>query len=131
MNTLDLESTLNFLIRFHHFNDGLIRELNIAYQDSGQRAVSVKVVARDVEGIENDGWVSVSLILVEASDFCFADKLNTTAQVLSQGIHICWFDEFVGIELGDFCDAPNSLEEIKESSLFAVGRSLRWEVSKY
>jgi hypothetical protein len=93
--------------------------------------VSAWIATRDTKETQNDGWVCVRLVISQVADFCFSETAKSSAQVLSQGIHICWLDDSIGIDFGHFVDSPNSVAELKSSSCFAIGLSLEWVVEPY
>lgn len=131
MHRLNQSTTHEFLGRFYSFDDGVLRKLEIFYTNDGERSVSAWVATRDTQETQNDGWVCVRLVITRAQDFCFTESAKTTAQILSQGIHICWFGETVGLEFGYFIDPPESLAELKTSKFFVAGFSLDWALESY
>ena len=131
MTALNKLTVSEFLNRFYSFNDGVLRKIEVSYMDNGRRNVSALIATRDANENQNDGWVCVRLVISQVADFCFSETAKSSAQVLSQGIHICWFDDNIGIDFGHFIDFPSSLAELKSSSCFAVGLSLEWAVEPY
>ena len=131
MTELDQTSIGDFLHRFNSFNDAVLRKLEISYARKGERTVTVWIETRDANQTANDGWVCVRLEVSRAQDFCFADAANTTASVISNGVHVCWFDGVVGLDFGHFVDAPNDLDELKSSKFFVTGASVDWTIEGY
>lgn len=127
MTTLTPQTTRDFLGRFCSFYDSLLKKIEISYAN-GERVVTVWVETRDTNGVENNDWVCVCLVISGAKDFCFADHANTTNEVISNGLHICWFGSVVGLDLGCFADAPGDLDELKLSECFVAGSSARWSI---
>ena len=131
MPTLDKTTASEFLDRFYSFTDTLLRKVEICYTKGGERSVTVWVAARDAKQTANEGWVCVRLVISQAQDFCFADAANTTAVVISNGVHICWFDGVVALDFGHFVDPPDNLAELKTSKFFVTGSSVDWTVEAY
>jgi hypothetical protein len=131
MNSLSKSNCSEFLSRFYSFNDGVLREIEVSYMDNGRRNVSALIATRDTKENQNDGWVCVRMVISQVADFCFSENAKSSAQVLSQGIHILWFNDSIGIEFGHFIDCPGSLAELMSSSCFAIGLSLEWAVEPY
>lgn len=131
MDAITSNSAAAFGARFNGFNDALIRKIEIAYASDGTRSVLALIAAQDAEQPSNDGWSLVSLRVSEVKHFRFCEEAKSSAQVLSNGLHICWFGESVGLEFGDYIDAPESLEDLLSSKLFALGGVLHFSVSDY
>jgi hypothetical protein len=128
---LNQSTSGNFLRRFYAFNDAVMRKIEISYLATGQRNISVWIATRDAQESQNDGWVCVRLVMSQVEDFCFSDAAKFTAQVLSQGIHICWFEKSVGIDFGHYIDQPVDRAELTCSRFFAIGSSVDWSVEPY
>jgi hypothetical protein len=92
MSLLELGMIDEFQDRFYSFNDSVLRKLEISYARDGGQSVAAVIATRDAKQIQNDGWVCVRLVVSGVQDFCFADTANTSAAVLSNGVHICWFE---------------------------------------
>lgn len=131
MNTLNQQEAAAFLERFYSFTDAVLRKVEIAYANDGGRTVKVWVATRDAKAMANDGWVCVRLVVSRVQDFCFADTANTTAAVITNGIHLCWFSGSVGLDFGHFVDPPEDLIELKSSRLFVIGTLASWIVEAY
>lgn len=124
----DFERILN---RFYGFSDGLIRWIQLRYQDGGTQNVELEVACRDSEATEDEGWVSVRVRVRNAQEFTVREKSNTTLQVLSGGLHIQKLDDGVGIDFGGRWDPPQSIDELRKSDAFAIGREIEIEVAPY
>lgn len=131
MSTLVSSTARELEERFYLFNDSLLRKLEITYEETGKRRVVAWVATRDSQATEDDGWVCVRLTILGAQEYRFREAKNTSAQVLSHGIHVCWFDGVVGVDFGHFVDPPNSLAELLSSEFFVTGASLDWTVEPY
>ena len=131
MQQLAKHELSEFLERFSSFEDCLLRKVEIVYQRDATRSVSVWIEARDYYDKEKEVWVCVHIRLKGAQDYCFADQFNVTAEVLSNGLHFLWLGEKIGVDFGSLLDQPESLEELKTSTMFAIGEMLEWQVEPY
>jgi hypothetical protein len=131
MTKLTGSTKSKFLDRFYSFNDAVLREIKIAYLLNGKRNISVVIATRDAEQTENDGWVCVRLAISQVEDFSFSDSRKSSAQVLSQGVHICCFEESIGVDFGHFVDEPDNRAELESSKFFAIGSGIEWTVEPY
>jgi len=131
MDAITSNNAAAFGARFNGFNDALIRKVEIAYASDGTRSVSALIAAHDAEQPSNDGWSLVSLRVSDVKQFRFCEEAKSSAQVLSNGLHVCWFGGSVGLEFGDYIDAPENLEDFLGSKLFALGNVLHFSVSDY
>ena len=130
MPELTRSNTKAFLERFSSFNDAVIRKVVVTYNAGGTRSVEVIVGCRDNEAA-GDGWVSVRLIVEQVGDFCIADDAKMSAQVISEGVYICWLDGAVGIDFGHLADTPVDLSELRTSRFFVIGNAAMWELYPY
>lgn len=120
----------NALTERFNFYDSLIRTICITCEPGGQRQIETRIAARDNESA-GDGWVCVRLILKDVRDYCFADSANTTAAVISNGLHVSTFGDVRAIDFGYFVDPPESLDEQKTSQFFATCGGIDWSVEPY
>ena len=114
-----------------NFCDSLIRTICIAYEPSGQRQIETRIAARDNAEPANDGWVCVRLVLKNVRDYCFADSANTTAVVVSNGLHVSTFGDIRAVDFGYLLDPPESLSEQMASRFFATCDAVDWNVEPY
>ena len=131
MDAITSSNAAAFGARFNGFSDALIRKIEIVYASDGTRNVSALIATHDAEQPSNDGWSLVSLRVSDVKHFRFCEEAKSSAQVMSNGLHICWFGGSVGLEFGDYIDAPESLEDLIGSKLFALGSMLHFSVSDY
>lgn len=131
MNKLNQSNYRKFLNRFYSFNDAVLRTIELSYGSNGKRSVSATMATRDTSETKNDGWVCVRLAISDASDFRFSDTEKSSAQVLSHGVHICWFDRKVAVDFSNFIDEPGDQSEFLTSSFFAIGSDIEWIVEPY
>lgn len=129
MPTLTQLNLREFVGRFHGFQDSLLRKLQIVYSQDGSRCVSAWIGARESCG-EGDDWLCIRMDVRDVKSFCLSDNENTTNSVISNGIHICWFQNIIAVEFGRFVDPPETLRELMTSPLYATGSSVEWSVER-
>jgi hypothetical protein len=78
----------------------------------GTREVDLAIACRDDEATENEGWVSVRILVRDVQEFTIREKPNTTLQVLSEGLYIQKIDEGVGLEFGGALERPRTISLI-------------------
>jgi hypothetical protein len=120
-----------FLNRFWHFNDGVIRSITLNYCKDGSKEATLTIATRDSLTHDDEGWVSVDLVVLQITEMMVQEQVKTTMSVLSQGIHICWLNDVLAIEFGGNCDSPRTMEELRSSSGYITGKELRFEVRPY
>ena len=119
------------LSRFYGLCDGLIRLVQLRYTEDGTREVELDIACRDSETTVNEGWVSVRVVIRNATEFTLVENPKTTLQVLSDGLQIQVFGDVVGIEFGGNIDAPYSLDDLRKSRAYAIGTCVDFEVGDY
>lgn len=136
MPLIDEDTSLLFRSRFYSFDDGILRSFEVRVPEGEGLSVVVLIATQDSTRPKDDFWVCVRFVVKGVESFCFADanspdNRRTYSGVLSSGMHVCWFGDTVGLELGDFIDPPRDMAELKTSKLFVVGRSVEWTVEPY
>lgn len=121
----------SLLTRFYGLCDGLIRSVQLRYTGEGTRYVELVIACRDSETTVNEGWVSVRVLIQNVNEFTFVEKPQTTLQVLSNGLQVQVFGDFVGVEFGGSVDGPYSLDDLRKSVAFAIGKQVDFEVGPY
>jgi len=116
------------LARFYDFGDGVIRGILLQYEEGGTRKVEIQVATRDSETTENEGWVIVQIAIRDVSEFAVREGPRTPIQVLSQGIHFLCLNNQVGVEFGGATDCPGSIESLRLSDGYVVGREVEFHV---
>ncbi len=51
--------------------------------------------------------------------------------VVGNGLHFVWNGDCVGVDFGCFVDPPSNVMELTDSTFFAVGTCVEWEVKPY
>lgn len=122
MEALTPETIRGFMDRFCGFGDGLIRSITVTYD--GSRDL---VIVADAYGDKSE-WRRLCIQLRGVTEYRLENTGNAAVEVLSLGMHICWFGEFIiGLELGDLADEPGSIQELRTSKSYAIGGWLSWE----
>lgn len=119
------------LSRFYGFSDGLIRSVRIRYENEGTRNVEIEVACRDADSTENEGWVSVRILVRKVQEFTMREQANMTLQVLSEGLHIQATDAGVGLEFGGALESPLTTSDLRRSDGFIIGEEIEMEVGSY
>lgn len=117
--------------RFYDFADGVIRSVCLTYLNDGSKDAEIVVACRDSEGTSDEGWVVVTLHVRGLMEFKAMEGPRTTLQVLSDGLHVCVYDELVGIEFGGTFEPSPSIAELRKSDGFAIGKEVKIEVGPY
>jgi hypothetical protein len=136
MKDINMESQIQedyneILARFYGFCDAVIRSILLRYEENGTRNVEIYLSARDSETAENEGWVSVRVVVRNVSEFGVRESPRTPIQVLSQGMHLLSVENQVGVEFGGEIEPPQSIESFRSSDGFAVGRDIKFHIGPY
>jgi hypothetical protein len=111
--------------RFVSFNDAVMKSWAMKF------ALSAPVLEVVIETQDQDspsGWSLVTIHLSGVSSLKFCEGPKTSYQVLSNGLHTLFDPVSIGLEFGDFIDAPESFSELMESPCHVVAESLDWDV---
>ena len=109
---------------FSNFEDSIIRNIKIEYAEDGSKNFSILVYSQYMWEKYNNSWKEVEIIINDVVTYRVHEPLQTTAQVISNGIHIIFFNELIYLEFGDFADPPQSFEEAMSSNTFVIGKSI-------
>ena len=109
---------------FSNFEDSIIRNIKIEYAEDGSKNFSILVYSQYMWEKYNNLWKEVEIIIKDVVTYRVHEPLQTTAQVISNGIHIIFFNELIYLEFGDFADPPQSFEEAMSSNTFVIGKSI-------
>jgi len=119
------------LARFYGFSDGVLRWIRLRYQDDGSRDVELTLACRDAEATENEGWVSVHILVRNAEEFTVQEQTNTTLQVLSEGLHLQAIDGSVALEFGGALESPQTKSDLRKSDGFITGKEIEIAIGAY
>ena len=125
-----MQTATELLKRFFDFYDGLLVSLKVDYERNGERTLNIVVSGREIVH-EQEVWKNIELRLEGLAEYCFREPVNTSSQVLSNGIHVLQLNNLLGIDLGSLCDNPGSLSELRTSDMYAVGTSLSWIIDDF
>ncbi len=118
-----------FLERFNFFYDSVIRDIKISFRnDYSATNIVIIISVRDIETLENDGWVNVKLAISEVEEFHFRENSKESHQVLSNGLHILESEYLFYFDFGFHIEMPESIKEFKESKFYVVGKHFNWKV---
>lgn len=131
MTTIPHSDFNRILTRFYGFSDGVVRWIRLRYQDDGSRDVELALACRDAEATENEGWVSVRILVRYAEEFTVREQANTTLQVLSEGIHLQAIDGSVAVEFGGALESPQTKSDLRKSDGFIIGNEIEIQVGPY
>jgi len=87
---------------FSNFEDSIIRNIKIEYTEDGSKNFSILVYSQYMWEEYNNVWKEVEIIIKDVVTYRVHEPLQTTAQVISNGIHIIFFNELIYLEFGDF-----------------------------
>ena len=127
MQTLNRDTSAQFLRRFCSFNDAVIRRIEHHYAASGQKRTIVTLSARDQE--TDQGWSNVVIVIDGVSEIAFREG-KATCQVLSSGLAVTWFRNNVWCDYSPSIE-PKSIEEFRQSDFYIVGKCFEWQVQSY
>jgi hypothetical protein len=130
MEPLTKESSLIFMERFNFFNDGLLKKIEITYQQTKKgeiRCCSFFCLTTDLHVTPPDNWVCLNLVIYNVLDYCISDRKHQSAQVLSNGIYFVWNSNQVGIDFSGPTDPVSNQEELNKSTMFVIGISVFWK----
>ena len=120
--------TAQFLGRFYSFCDSVIQSIQIQMSRNGTRELEVRLAARDSMVHEDEGWTSIAISLEDVCEMkVFDERQKASLQVISDGIHILNLDNGIGLEFGGAYEPPHSLEELRASQAYAVGKRIAFE----
>ncbi|HEX2914718.1 MAG TPA: hypothetical protein VH186_28210 [Chloroflexia bacterium] len=131
MNEITSANFKEFLDRYYNCDDGVIRSVNINYR-SGIKQITVELSVQLRESEQDDDWTNVTLEIENFVEFKLYEG-KFTCVVLSEGLHIAFFD---GIIYLDFCpyaepDASSTVEDYRKSYFLIAGKKCYWSQSDY
>ncbi len=119
----------DFLSRFASFNDGIVR--NVAFGFHSAVAGSTIAITLSVkDSRDGNGWSNLLLTASDVEEVVFRE-VRSTVQILSDGIHIGWFDGLIYCDLCPFSPPPESPDEVRKSSFYFFARAVSYEVRPY
>ena len=83
------------------------------------------IETQDIES--QTGFSRVTIRVSGINSVRFVDGPKTSYVRMSNGLYALFEQDQVGLEFGDFVDAPTSLSELMRSPVHAVGGTLEWD----
>ncbi|WP_316359223.1 hypothetical protein [Devosia sp.] len=111
--------------RFTHFYDAMLRGWAVDLPYPGVKALTVVIETQDSES--QTGFSRVTIRVSGINSVRFVDGPKTSYVRMSNGLYALFEQDQVGLEFGDFVDAPTSLSELMRSPVHAVGGTLEWD----
>ncbi len=122
----------DFLERFYHFCDTIIDSIQLTFSEHASRELQIILQARDDACQVNESWARVALHLEEVSELKLFDQCQRgSLHVISDGIHILSQAENLGLEFGGALETPATLEELRTSPAYAIGKTFAFEVLQW
>ena len=128
MQTINRSQADAFLKRFWSFYDGKLCSVLIRWEKSGEKRLAISLDAKDYMNVEAGVWSHVKIEIIGLQEAKIFEPECRTLVVLSDGIHLRWFDGGVGIEFGQLPEPPMSVKQLRQSYGYAIGQSLEFQV---
>jgi hypothetical protein len=116
-----------FLTRFYHCYDGLIRYVKVNFNF---KEVSVILSTQDQETQENEGWVNLVLEINDFSEFILIED-KSSCTVLSSGLQVGFFNGKTYLDFCPYTEEPDSIDDFKKSRFMVAGSECFWSVSPF
>lgn len=126
---IDHDAIPSFLRSFYGFCDSVIRSIVLIYEENGSRTLELRLSARHSLVKTGHGWVDVDIVLEGISEMVVKEHMRTSMQVVSNGIHVAFFDNEIGLEFGGGVDAPLTLKDLRDSDGYALGSTLAFRIA--
>ena len=110
--------------RFWSFYDSVVRSWAADF------AQATKILVLTIEAQDREspsGWSLLTLRLSGVSSVRLSEGPKASYLVLSNGLHALFAVGCVGLEFGDFDDAPKTILELMQSPFHVVAESLDWD----
>ncbi len=114
--------------------DSLLWEVQLRWPDSSTPTLFLTLSNREREAPheQSDGWVNLDLQLTEVDEFAIRQGARTTRVVISDGLRLIPVGDRIAIDFsGNGANETPSVEELRESEAYAIGRLLRFAVRPY
>lgn len=126
-NSLSPSDVDEFLNRFNHFNDGLIRQMVVLFWRSAGRSALIECSTIDTF---TDAWCNIIFRVNNLSAVKVIEG-RTSNVVLSDGVHVAWFNGHCYLDFAPYTSAPDGLEDVERSQFYLAGHSVDWAVKPY
>src|SRR5262245_41367115 len=124
MNFLLPDNSDEFLDRFYSFGDALLRHVEVDYRlrSNPHRKATIVLSCQDRQSSGNKGWINLSLHLEDVTEFQFAEPPQTTFVVISDYVHIAWFQDVAFLDFGGLTDEPKAIEDFRKSPVYVAAK---------
>ncbi len=117
---IDQQNMEQFLARFNGFMDSVVRSISLWYGKDGSKNVEIRVSARDSQASDNEGWVCAVIRAGRVREMGVRESDRTSNQVLGDGLHMSMMGDLLALEFGGAVEAPESIEEYRESDAYVI-----------
>ena len=116
-----------FLERFNHGYDGIIRDVAIHFS---AKKVRVICSVKDQKTQMNKSWVNLAFEIENMIE-CIVIESQSTCIVLSDGLQVGFFNDNIYLDLCPYTEEPDGIEDFKKSRFLIVGERCSWSLSTY
>jgi hypothetical protein len=127
MPEISPSSVAEFLERFYHCYDGLVREVRINF---ATRSATVLLSVQDRETEDDEGWINLALEVEGFKELSLSEG-KATCVVLSGGLQVGFFDGVIYLDICPYTEAPTGLEDFRRSLFLVAGERCTWTLSPY
>lgn len=133
MNQLNSSTAKDFLDQFCNCYDSLLRSIKISMPPDYNINVLISLSVRDqrLSDATDHGWINLNICVKELSEFALRQLRKMDITVLSDGLHIGFFNDEVYLDFFPGVDEPKTIEEFRKSDCLFVGKTALWEVVPY
>jgi hypothetical protein len=114
----------DFLTQYNRGFDGIIRKLTICNFDSATVEISVY-------DISSSDWANIRFEIRELHEVRVFQKLNTTSQILSDGIAFGKLEEYYVLDLNPFREGEMDWNLLKKSDVYFVAKQINYQSLPY
>ena len=111
-----------FLERFYQCADGVVREVQV---DFVTKSATVTLSCQDREREIRQPWINLVFDVQEVVELRLIEG-ESTCVVLSQGLHVGFFDGLIYLDFCPYTAAPAGVEDFKRSHFLVVGERCTW-----
>lgn len=132
MIQLSSNATKAFLKRFGDLHDAIVRSVAVSFRSASQpTTVELTISTKDSERPDDDGWINLHLMFVDAPEFSFnEDQKSNSHHVIFEAVLDC-FDGLFFLNLDNSELDLTTRLGYRESQFYVTGHSLEWEVLPY
>lgn len=128
MYKLDPSTLSGFMERFDSLNDAVIQRIEHFYATSSCQQTCLTLSGWDHE--VDAGRSDIVIVIDGVSEIVFREG-KSTRQVLSDGLTVAWIDGSVWCDFSPYTSEPASLDDLRRSDFYVVGKSLTWRTEDY